>query len=322
MIARRIAIDGWPWRGRIALWVLAIPLLLSACFARRAKEEPVPRRSPARDSLIAVDLSRVDTLSARGFSAALSSFLAMDVAYLRPGAPIVFGRANVLPLIAIAPAQVGSIVAWQPIGGGLSRDGLAGFTHGITIRAIPERSAPAVERYIAYWTRVRSGPWRIAAYAEISDVPAVVGGPVAGTEIPRMSVTPPLREHVHAIAWADSNFAEQASAFGAAAAFSAAIADDGVLLGSPELVVGPRAVREYFEARRSVSLTWQPRYAVSTVAGDLGFTIGESVATSRGPTGAAMQRFSKYLTIWRREPGGGWKFVVDGGNQRPSPIGE
>ena len=46
------------------------------------------------------------------------------------------------------------------------------------------------------------------------------------------------------------------------------------------------------------------------------------VSTSRGPTGAAAQRFGKYLTVWRKEPNGTWKFVVDGGNSRPSPVGQ
>jgi ketosteroid isomerase-like protein len=121
---------------------------------------------------------------------------------------------------------------------------------------------------------------------------------------------------------ADSLFADEASLFGLARGFSAAIADDGVIFGSPELVVGPRAAHEFFERRRGVSMSWQPRYAVAAASGDLGFTLGEAVATSRGPSGAAVQRFTKYLTVWRKDPNGRWRFVVDGGNARPSPVGE
>jgi ketosteroid isomerase-like protein len=29
--------------------------------------------------------------------------------------------------------------------------------------------------------------------------------------------------------------------------------------------------------------------------------------------------YSKYLTVWKRQPDGAWKFVADGGNERPGP---
>ena len=73
--------------------------------------------------------------------------------------------------------------------------------------------------------------------------------------------------------------------------------------------------------QRGTSLTWQPVYALAAASGDLGFSIGESVATSLGPSGAAVQRFGKYLTVWRKQQNGDWKFVVDGGSSRPSPVG-
>jgi ketosteroid isomerase-like protein len=30
-----------------------------------------------------------------------------------------------------------------------------------------------------------------------------------------------------------------------------------------------------------------------------------------------MQRFSKYLTIWKKQRDGTWRYVVDGGSARP-----
>ena len=58
-------------------------------------------------------------------------------------------------------------------------------------------------------------------------------------------------------------------------------------------------------------------YAAVAGSRDLGYTIGEYTSTGRGPTGAAVQRFGKYLTVWKRQPNGSWKFVVDGGNGSP-----
>src|SRR5262249_48783761 len=114
---------------------------------------------------------------------------------------------------------------------------------------------------------------------------------------------------------ADSLFADLADRMGTAFAFSSAAAPNGVLFGGTTLVVGPDAIKEFQETGGAgTSLTWRPIYAVAAESADLGFTIGEYIATGRSPSGAAVQRFGKYLTVWQRQPDGGWKFVVDGGN--------
>ena len=63
--------------------------------------------------------------------------------------------------------------------------------------------------------------------------------------------------------------------------------------------------------------------------GDLARTIGpndqlravrdyENIVV-KSANGTVVQRFGKYLTIWRKQPGGEWRFVVDGGNLSPTP---
>src|ERR1043166_3990238 len=102
-------------------------------------------------------------------------------------------------------------------------------------------------------------------------------------------------------------------------AFSNTAADQGVLFGLPELLIGPKIIREADEARgESTSLTWKPVYANVAGSRDLGYTVGEYISTGRGPTGAAVQRFGKYLTVWKRQKDGTWKFLVDGGNTSPA----
>ena len=61
-------------------------------------------------------------------------------------------------------------------------------------------------------------------------------------------------------------------------------------------------------------LTWEPRFADVAPSGDLGFTVG--VATIHGGT---QTRWTKYLTVWKRQRGGEWRFVADGGNPAPAP---
>jgi ketosteroid isomerase-like protein len=286
----------------------------TACVLPRRSPEPAPsRQSLARDSLFAVDQSRNDSIARHGLVATMRSMLDPQVIYLRAGAVTSYGSERALKLLQSPQPQAASFTAWQPIGGGLSKDQLSGFTFGIAVRATPELPGAMIERYIAYWSRVRGGPWRISGYIEVSPgrLSTAEGDPARPGEIPERS---------RPLIAADSQLAERASSLVPAAALRDAVSDDGVLLSTTQLIVGPAAAADYFESRRSFSLSWVPRDGRIAASGDLGFTIGEGQSTSLGPTGAATQRFSKYLTVWRHE-NGKWRIVVTGANDRPSPVG-
>jgi ketosteroid isomerase-like protein len=119
---------------------------------------------------------------------------------------------------------------------------------------------------------------------------------------------------------ADSAFSARSVAEDVASAFSTFVAPDGaVLSGGPGILYGPDVIRKAFAgAARTLTLTWSPRLAEIAGSGDLGFTVGE--ATTRSLDGAGPPRVSdsKYLTVWRRQRDGTWRFVVDGGNDRPA----
>jgi ketosteroid isomerase-like protein len=298
-----------------SLLVASAALLLGGCFHRGSVATPsVPPRGPTRDSLIQLDLTRGDTVAARGPVAGVVSLLRPDVVYLRAGVPAVYGREGTRALLAAGPEP--GAVLWQPLGGGISRDGRSGYTYGVTTRGVVGRTGLRIERYIAYWQRDAGAPWRIAAYAEI-------GGPMAvevalrsqDTIPPAPRLTPRQSNLVARLHSTDSLFSDLADRMGLTEGFSSYVADDGVLFTGSELVIGPHMVHDYFEASRAgTSLTWRPMYASAAASEDLGFTVGTYVAIARGPSGAAVQRFGKYLTVWKRQRDDIWRFVVDGGN--------
>lgn len=75
-------------------------------------------------------------------------------------------------------------------------------------------------------------------------------------------------------------------------------------------------------ADTSVRVAWYPMYASVAASGDLGYTWGYYRWMSRDDKGVpAPPATGKYLTIWRRDPSGRWKVVVDMGNQGPVPAG-
>ena len=296
-------------------------MLLCGCMLRHKPVAPEPPRGPTRDSLFRFDQARSDS-AARSRDGTLAAF-APNAAYLRAGAPTIYGRDAAARIIRATDIDAGAIM-WEPLGGGVSSDLQSAYTYGIAARTQTEKAAAMrFGRYIAYWERSRGVPWRIIAYVE-------VGSPTvpASLDIPEPERTPPaepslsklLSDARASLRSADSSFSDLSYRMGTGYAFSNTVTEDGVVFGVPDLRIGPRAIREGFALQtESSSLTWKPEFVAVAGSRDIGYTIGEYVSTGRGPSGAAVQRFGKYLTIWRRQKDGHWLFVADGGNASPAP---
>lgn len=299
--------------------VILATVLVAGCGLHRRPAAPEPARGPALDSLFRLDQSRGDSLLARGPVAGVVALLAENVVFLRAGVPAVYGREGARALVGAASGATALSLAWQPIGGGISDDLGSAYTYGVVARLSHAKSPIQFERYIAFWDRNRDRVWHIAAYSEIGSPPA---GEVSlspdQTTPPTVRLPKPLEEATAAVRAADSLFSDLAYRMGTGFAFSNTAADNGVVFGSQQFVVGPDAIRSFYAGQgTSSTLTWRPVYAAVAGSRDLGFTVGESIATGLGPSGAAVQRFGKYLTVWKRQRDGTWKFVVDGGNSSP-----
>ena len=300
--------------------LLPAAVLLSACSFHHRPAVPEPARGPARDSLFQLDLTRADSVASKGAVEGLFALFSQDVLFLRAGAPTVYGRKAARALVDAAAEPASTGLSWQPLGGGVSRDLRSAYTFGIGARVGSRNPAVRLDRYIAYWTRLRGQPWRISAYAEVGDSPATVVGLSGGRTLPPAHSEPKaITDAIAKIQATDSVFSDLADRMGIAFAFAANVDPYGAVFGNPELVVGPKAVAKFYSSQGgSSSLSWHPLYADVAGSLDLGFTIGEYSVTSRGASGAAVQHFGKYLTVWKRQPDGTWKFVIDGGNATPA----
>lgn len=65
-----------------------------------------------------------------------------------------------------------------------------------------------------------------------------------------------------------------------------------------------------------VRLTWEPVKAEASLSGDMGYTFGnyELYDFNLGQI-----LYGNYVTIWRKEKDGTWRWVLDGGNSTPRP---
>jgi ketosteroid isomerase-like protein len=114
-------------------------------------------------------------------------------------------------------------------------------------------------------------------------------------------------------------FAKMAKDVGTRQAFSAFIADDGVLFrpgpvkGKEWLAKNPAPVTD-----KHPWLSWYPAVADISLAGDMGYTTGpwEFRPNINDPKAVA---FGNFLTVWKRQADGSWKFAIDLGISGPQP---
>jgi ketosteroid isomerase-like protein len=310
-------------------FMLAAAALCAAChnqpgpgFTGESLALP-PEAEAAHDELFNADITRGDVVRRKGLSDGFVAAFADDAVYLRGGLPILRGNRAIRAVVAAESANAGLAVRWQPVRAEVSRDRASGYTYGYTVVGnAREESSLRVDRYIAFWRKGASG-WRIAGYAETYGAPpapfpvpaAAMDGMLADVA---MSAT---RAPVDPLRAADVAFARDAERLGAGEAFGRYAAPDAQMFSAAgEFITGPQAISASFgPAVANSSFTWQPVYGEISGAGDLGFTVGNAVVTLERQDGAAVVRYSKYLTIWKRQQDGVWKYVVDGGNSRPSP---
>ena len=121
---------------------------------------------------------------------------------------------------------------------------------------------------------------------------------------------------------ADRAFAAMADEKGAPAAFAAFAAEDVRMFPEGGL---PYDGREALIARfanwpEGATLSWTPQGGAAAPAGGFGYTWGLSVFRVRNDEGEDIVQHGKYISIWRREGDGAWKFVADIGNAAPAPA--
>lgn len=120
---------------------------------------------------------------------------------------------------------------------------------------------------------------------------------------------------------ADVDFSNLSKEKGMHDAFLAYIADEGVLLRPYMMpVVGYESVKKFLdEGNTDFMLTWSPLFADISISGELGYTYGTYELTYKDEKGISVTRKGTYVTIWKKDKEGNWKFVLDTGNPGTEP---
>jgi ketosteroid isomerase-like protein len=273
--------------------------------------------------------SSVDDLLAadRAFSAAsattdlvtgLTAMMAEDVVIPNPPGQFAEGKAAVVAGLRANEDNARSHTEWTPVRGGVSADGLHGFTAGLMTIHRPDGATMSL-KYLAYWIRKPEG-WRVAAYKRVRAGEGTASSTMLPPALPERLVEPStdaavIARHRESLDKAERSFSDEAQTIGLGPAFAKYGSADALnLAGGSQagLVVGAENIARLVAAGQPTTgstLSWAPDKVIVASSGDLGVTIG----MIRPNTAVAGQPTSfPFFTIWRRPNAeAAWRYVAE-----------
>ena len=111
----------------------------------------------------------------------------------------------------------------------------------------------------------------------------------------------------------EKDFEKMAAAKGLSEAFGY-FADSAACLNRGNYVIhGKDSIRLFYSSDRfkNVRLEWTPDFVNVSASADLGYTYGKYTFTSADSAGRIVQSHGIFHTVWKKLPGGEWRFVWD-----------
>ncbi|MEQ1553840.1 MAG: hypothetical protein ABL929_06665 [Ferruginibacter sp.] len=120
-------------------------------------------------------------------------------------------------------------------------------------------------------------------------------------------------QFVEEILKADKAFSALSAEKGMKNAFLEYIDSNGVLLRPNILPIAGADAVDYLIALKddNYKITWEPKNAVAAISGELGYTYGTYKLI---PNNVDTILYGTYVSIWKKQIDGKWKFVLDTGN--------
>ncbi len=113
---------------------------------------------------------------------------------------------------------------------------------------------------------------------------------------------------------ADKSFSKLSAEKGMKTAFMEYIDSNGVLLRPNEMpIIGANAI-DYLSQQNDneYTLVWEPQGGTIAQSGELGYTYG---IYKMQPKTSDTTLFGTYVSIWKKQADGSWRFVLDSGNE-------
>ena len=118
----------------------------------------------------------------------------------------------------------------------------------------------------------------------------------------------------------DKAFNEMSLAEGYKKAFDYYMADDAIIYRSGSFPIkGKETINELLAKDADAVLKWEPFFADATESGDLGYTLGSYEYIATDSAGVETSYYGSYVSIWKKQVDGSWKYVFDTGQPSPAP---
>lgn len=205
-----------------------------------------------------------------------------------------------------------SRAVWTVVRLDVSADGRDGYSYGYfdVIRANGD-TVPG--GYQAYWRRSDNGEWQTLALRRGRRANGPTNAlPDAWRATSYRSY--PMRDTIEA--WGTLKATEVAfsdsSATSIRAAFMSFAAPDAAKIQGSKYAFGREAIGEEFltPSPGFNGIQWHAEWGTVARSNDLGFNIGP-VSQRNPPAGAPQGPGGLFFTVWRRQPNGEWKYLVD-----------
>jgi ketosteroid isomerase-like protein len=96
--------------------------------------------------------------------------------------------------------------------------------------------------------------------------------------------------------------------------FKGFVAAKGKFFGG-RVNVGPDEVSKawgpFFDPESKFALLWAPKEVIVSASADLGYSLGEYDSRSPAEDGTIQSKHGYYVTIWRKDPDGRWRVIID-----------
>jgi ketosteroid isomerase-like protein len=291
-------------------------LVLAAVALPRAQG-----RTPqtAFDELLAADREFSGSASKTDLVTGIAQMFADDVVMMAPG-KAAEGKAAAIAALRGNPDNTKSRTTWMAKGGGVSADGLHGFTYGFMLTRGPS-DTPRPAKYLAYWTKGPAG-WKVVVYkrapaaGDTQVSPAMRPLSLPARMVPPSSDAARVAKYRDSLAEAERSFSRDAQSIGLGKAFARYGRPDAINLGGPdvpEFIVGGDAIGTFVsrdEPPSGSSVSWGPDKTIVASSGDLGVTIG--VIRRNAPAGDSGPAAFPFFTIWRRDSvNDAWRYIAE-----------
>jgi hypothetical protein len=299
-------------RGLLSAVVLAP--VLTVLLAQEATPQAVV------DSLIQADRAFAARAATRTPQESVLDMVSDTALMPLPTGGFARGKDAIRAALSANPDNTSGFLEWHPVRGGVSADGLHGFTIGYMTLHRPDTSRVPL-KYLAYWVR-DAGTWRVAIYRRSrsaeGDPPRDMMPPAVPPQLMKpVTDAAAVAAHRRSLAAAEQAFSDEAQKIGIGPAFAKHGSADAVNTGGPKAVaflVGSGTIGRQVGAGgppNESPVTWAADYDVLVASsGDLGATLGFIRPKTRPPAGQPAAQ--PFVTIWRRasvrEP---WRYVAE-----------